>query len=825
MTWFLERDGVTLLTCVEDKTPPALPVPGSADLPLCMQKHPPRYPMKSHALKFKFLATSNVGAQLIAPAGRIIATPTLATPQSIEPQGELAWHNNYFLGNDSTKWAPNCRNYTNIVYRDVWDGIDIEWYEENGKLEFDFVVQPGADPNQIRMSCDGLEGDLSVSPSTIHHPPSTGAELRLPTSLGELRTALPQVYQISAGGSRSEVDAKFEITNKNEFGITLPNGYQKEHTLRIDPLIYSTFIGGSGNDGAEGACNDGNGGIYLVGSTGSIDFPITPGVIQTSNSGNSDCFVTHLNNDGSQLLYSTYLGGSGDDYGYGIAFDGNDGVYVTGDAYDFTFPHTTIFGPLGWGADCFVTHLNNIGSEMLYSVLIGGSNDDQGWAIDNDGNGGVIVSGFTCSTDYPTSSNAFDRTYNGDVGTFGDCFISRLNNSGTEIVYSTYLGGSGDERGFAIVSDSDGGAFVTGWTSSTNFPTTVGAFDTSFNGSEDCFITHLNGTGSQLIYSTLVGGLGEDDGRGIIRIENGEVFVVGVTTSTNFPTTVTAFDTLYNGSMDCFITRLNSTGSQLMYSTFIGGSGNDGSTSIVDGGNNSVVIGGATSSSNFPVTSGAYDTIYQGGGTYGYDGFISRLNLNNNQLSYSTFLNGTNTDYVIGLVSEGIGSVVAVGTTFSSNFPITSGTYDTSYNGGADCFVSRLDLVTDTSSVVTIRNTIPNKYSLNQNYPNPFNSSTTISYSLPKSGITNWSSSIYWGEEFLPSSTHRRVRVSIMFDSMGRIWQRASIFTGCRRGNFRIQRNCCSSSNGFFLSLRGTKRRNAKGFRSVVTWQPSCIFP
>ena len=347
MTWFLERDGITLLMMVPGKSKPPMVDPGTADLQVCMQKHPPaKYPMKSHALKFRFVSgedntdSRRLGFSLTNPEfSNVVGLKSnlpiqnTASAKSIDPLGELPWHNNYFLGNDSTKWAPDCRNYTNIIYRDVWDGIDIEWYESNGKLEFDFVVQPGADPYQIRMSCEGLTGDLSP----------TGKELKLPTSLGELRTALPQVYQISAGGSRSEVNAQFEIVNKNEFGVTLPNGYQKEHTLRIDPLVYSTFLGGSGDDEARGICSDNTGGVFIVGATNSTNYPVT-GIGQPFLAGDHDCIVTHLNSTGSQLLYSTYIGGSGYDYGMGIVNDGQGGVIVAGTTYSANFPYNHSLG-------------------------------------------------------------------------------------------------------------------------------------------------------------------------------------------------------------------------------------------------------------------------------------------------------------------------------------------------------------------------------------------------------------------------------------------------------------------------------------------------
>jgi len=744
MTWFLERDGVTLLTCIEDKTQPALPVPGTADLPVCMQKHPARYPMKSHALKFKFLATSNVGAQLIAPAGRINATPTLASPQSIEPYNELPWHNNYFLGNDSTKWAPNCRNYTNIVYRDVWDGIDIEWYEENGKLEFDFVVQPGADPSQIRMSCDGLDGELSFDsrggpprppaagerspsslsfPTTHNLPPTTGAELLLPTSLGELRTALPQVYQISPGGSRSEVDAKFEITNKNEFGITLPNGYEKEHTLRIDPLIYSTYLGGSGSEGAQDIVNDGSGGVIITGITYSTNFPLTLGAFDTTNI-SGICFITRLNNTGSQLIFSTFLGGFGYSEGKRLISDDSSGIIIAGLTDSLDFPTTTgaydrTYHGLG---DCFITRLNSTGSQLIFSTFLGGSGIDIAYGIAGDGNGGVYITGATGSNDFPVTDGS---PYQGG----SDCFVTHLNNTGSQLLFSSYLGGSGNDEAYGIVSNDGGIVTVTGYTSSNNFPHSSNAFQTTLHGTQNVFIARLNLNSSTLVYGTYLGGAGNDIGNGIINVDSGEVVVIGNTSSSNFPTTTGALDTTYNGGLysgDCFVTRLNDTGTRLVYSTYLGGSGSEYGGGIVRNGSNGVIITGLTNSTNFPTTAGAFSDSMRGI----HNCFITNLNSTGSQLRYSTYFGGTGNDAGSKAVSDGNGGVILTGGTGSADFPITHASYDTSFNGASDCFVSHLAF--DSSDVATIKGELLYEYSLRQNYPNPFNSFTTIEYSLPK---------------------------------------------------------------------------------------------
>ncbi len=306
MTWFLEREGITMVTMTRDTTKPPIEDPmargGMAG------RFPPRYPMKGHVLKFKFvksaqqLAAEKSTSKILMESDKSVRPPNLndtsnsaitfsidsdlqfvepdsfkdmspaqierqqlvdwyrkhlaqdpydtvvdrskyTTPEAVVTSGKLSWKNNYFIGKDSTKWAPHCRNYTGLTYRNVWPGIDVEWHEQNGSLKFDFVVQPGADPKQILINVDGLEGameatkpDQEISPQSI----STGKELSLPTSLGDLRTALPGAYQISDNGVKTEVEARFELKNAKQFGIALPHGYNPKELLRIDPIVYST---------------------------------------------------------------------------------------------------------------------------------------------------------------------------------------------------------------------------------------------------------------------------------------------------------------------------------------------------------------------------------------------------------------------------------------------------------------------------------------------------------------------------------------------------------------------------------------------------------
>ena len=306
--------------------------------------------------------------------------------------------------------------------------------------------------------------------------------------------------------------------------------------------------------------------------------------------GTSDAFVTKLNPAGSGLVYSTYLGGSGGDNGMGIAVDASGNAYITGYTSSADFP--TTFGAFqttyGGSGDAFVTVLNSMGSGLVYSTYLGGSDAEQGNNIAVDGGGNVYVTGLTRSANFPTTVGAFQTTSGG----MQDAFVTKLNPTGTGLIYSTYLGGSSDDEGKGIVVDAAGNAFVTGRTSSINLPTTAGAFQTTFGSVQDAFVTKLNFAGTGLIYSTYLGGSSDDEGFGIAVDATGNAFVSGDTSSTNFPTTAGAFQTTFGGSADAFVTKLNSTGAGLIYSTYLGGNLADAALAIaVNSAGNAYVTG------------------------------------------------------------------------------------------------------------------------------------------------------------------------------------------------------------------------------------------
>jgi hypothetical protein len=600
---------------------------------------------------------------------------------TLTAQKQLPGEVNYLVGDDPANWQQGLPTHAELLYGGLWPGIDMAVRGEGGNLKYEFHLKPGSSVEDIRLDYRGAEG-LSVG---------AGGELLVGTSLGTLKDAAPVSYQL-IGGERVGVESRYELTGDGGYGFAV-GAYDPRYPLIIDPALdYSTFLGGTGSDAGAGIAVDRRGSAYVTGFTNSADlpdtpgaFPTTPGAFDRTLDGNSDAFVTKLNASGSALVYSTFLGGTGADDGEDIAVDASGSAYVVGDTFSGDFPTTqgafdTTFN--GGIVDAFVTKLNASGSALVYSTFLGGANQDEGNGIAVQ-EGRAYVTGNTQSTDFPTTPGSFDRTQNGSE----DAYVTKLNASGSALDYSTLWGGAEQERGEGIAVDRRGRAYVTGLTDSTDFPTTRGAFDRTFNGGgRDAFVTKLNATGSRLAYSTYLGGTsGEGDDYGI-AVRLGRAYVTGSTDSTDFPTTRGAFDRTQNGSEDAYVTKLNAAGSALVYSTFLGGTSFDQGIDIAVNARGRAYVTGDTGSANYPTTQGAFDTTFNGGAQ---DAFVTKLNASGSALAYSTFLGGTDSDGGAGIaVREGRAYVT--GGTRSSDYPTTPGAFDTSYNGNSDAFVTKL---------------------------------------------------------------------------------------------------------------------------------------
>jgi hypothetical protein len=597
----------------------------------------------------------------------------------LEPSRRLATRVSYFLGDNPAAWRRDVPVWGGVRYRELYPGIDLDVGGEQGRLGLRLIAANNADLSAVRMRVEGADSIASDKEGHLQMRTAAG-EVTLPLlGLEALRGAQLKTSVKSVGAGTFEIQAPFAKANER---VVSGSG-------AAVGLLYSTYLGGAGRDVARTIAVDSTGNTYVIGTTGSADFPTTPGVFQPTVPGFANAYVAKLDPSGAALVYSTFLGGFTFAQGLKIAVDALGNAYVAGES-GCGFPTTpSAFqrGCLGrWNV--FVAKLNSDGTALSYATYIGGRNDDSplGLAIDNSGN--AYVAGTTKSPDFPTTPGAFRRTQSAQ---YGSAFVTKLNATGSALVYSTYLDGSEAEVAEGIAVDGDGNAYVTGTTWSANFPTTPGAFQTTLAGYNNAFVTKLNPTGSALVFSTYLGGNRFDDNRGGIALEPGcasncNVYVAGYATSSNFPTTAGAFQRTLAGDTDGFITKLSSTGNALIYSTFLGGSGSDWCGAIgVDGAGQAYVAGG-TNSTDFPTTADAFQPALAGQ----FDAVVAQLNPTGSALRYSTYLGGSDVDGSGALVLDGRGNITVAGTTASSDFPITKGAFQTAYaGGGRDAFVAR----------------------------------------------------------------------------------------------------------------------------------------
>jgi hypothetical protein len=608
----------------------------------------------------------------------------------LEGEERAAGEVNYFRGNQPAQWHTAVPRYRQIVYRELWPGVDLRLHQQAGTLKYEFRVRPGARPADIRLAYSGAAG-LTLDAK---------GGLLIETPLGVLRDSPPVSYQEIAG-ARVPVESRYLLNAADgaagDYGFAIGAGYQPDHELIIDPgVAYSTFLGGTDVDNGTGIAVDAAGNAYIVGTTQSADFPATVGAFKRTGAVGtfSDVFVAKLNPTGTALVYATFIGGSDFDWGRAIAIDAAGNAYITGQTKSHDFPTTRgAFDPTFNVLNCprcaidnydaFVTKLNPTGSALLYSTFLGGPSDiNDALGIAVDAAGSAYVTGETGAADFPVTPGAFRTIRNGAY----DAYVTKLNPAGSALVYSTFIGGSAVDFGVRIAVDASNNAYVLGNTASPDFPTTPGAFNTTNNGGFDIFVLKLNAAGSNLIYSTFIGGLSFDSAGGLAIDSAGNAYVSGATLSTNYPTTPGAFETVsQSGGGGAFVTKLNATGSALVYSTFLGDYAAS-SIALTPAGN--VWVTGGTSSQSFPTTPDAFQGFFHPG--IGSDAFITELNATGSAILYSTYLGGTNTDYGADVALDSAGNVYVTGETRSADFPTTANAFDQVLKGGQDAFITKL---------------------------------------------------------------------------------------------------------------------------------------
>jgi len=600
---------------------------------------------------------------------------------------ELPGKSNYFRGRVPQKWLRNIPTYARVRLCDVYPGVDVIYYGNSGQLEYDFSVAPKTNPDVIRFRADGALG-VSVE---------ANGDLLLGFGTESVRLNKPVAYQEAQDGHHL-VASRYVVETNGEIHFAL-GPYDRERTLIIDPVLnYSTYLGGSFDDGVLGLAIDKAGNAYLAGFTDSPDFPVTPGAFQPTCQGNcvvdGDAFVTKLNAAGNAVLYSTFLGGSSSDEAAAIAVDSAGNAYVTGETFSGDFPLTTsAFQSIqGGDFDIFVSKLDPTGSTLLYSTYLGGTGDDLGTSIAADNSGNAFIGGrsfaFLQPNNFPTTPGAF-QTSTVSVATGIVARVATRASGTASLVYSTYLGGSGVDEVFDLALDSTDNAYVTGEAESLDFPVTPGAFQAKCNpvtACSDAFVTKLNPQGSHLVYSTYLGGSSTEDGNGIAVDAESHAYVVGDTQSTDFPVKNAFQKTNHGGTNaeDAFLTKLNLTGSKLEYSTYLGGKDDDVAFGVAVDPRGNAWVTGITQSTNFPLRNPIQNT--NAGAT---DVFVTRFNEAGNNLVFSTYLGGSNLDLGLRIRADSTFHAYVAGRTFSLDFPVTPGAFQTTSTSGAG-FVTKI---------------------------------------------------------------------------------------------------------------------------------------
>ena len=562
---------------------------------------------------------------------------------------------NYLIGNDPGRWRTLVPNYDRARYREVYPGIDLVYYGHDGNLEYDWIVSPSADPRRIRLRFDNgarprvdEQGDLVIALGTT-----------------EYRHKKPLVYQ-NVDGRRVEISGAWRLHGR-EAGFRIAR-YDRRRPLIIDPVLYySTYLGGSGLDYAYAVAVDGVGNTYVTGGTGSANFP-TVHALQNNLRGSVDVFVTKINASGSARLYSTFLGSGGVDEGRGIAVNSRGEVYVTGSAGFSDFPmQNAIQGTWGGSGDAFLTKLDATGSALVYSTYLGGNAADYATALTLDSSGNAYVAGVTFSSNFPTVS-----AYQAAKGAQQDAFVAKINPAGSAWVYATYLGGNSVDEAYGIAADSAGNAYVAGYTQSTNFPVQL-PFRGSNTGAVDAFVTKLNPAGSALVYSTYLGGSATDYATAIAVDASGSAYVTGIVTSDDFPLANPIDDTLGSHAVDdVFVSKFTPSGSGLVYSTYLGGGSGDDAYAIALDRSGNAYVTGRTNSSDFPLVNPIQIT------RVAFDLFVTEINASGSALLFSTFIGGSGSESGRGIAVDSLGNIHIAGESTSTDFPVLKATQATS---------------------------------------------------------------------------------------------------------------------------------------------------
>jgi len=628
----------------------------------------------------------------------------------IQGVGILPHINNYYIGNNPNNWYTDVPNYKEVIYKNIYSGIDLKYYSNKNTLKYDFIISPEANPSDIKIQYEGIN-DLFLT---------SDGDINIETEFSQIIEEKPFIYQ-KINGVLKNINGEYETLDTKSFGFKIKENYDKSIPFVIDPtLLYSTYLGGNNYEVGREISADSYGNVYVIGETDATNFP-TQNPYQGTLSALTDAFVTKLHPSTNTLVYSTYLGGSNFDYGASIEIDSGGYASIVGTTYSNDLPvFAAHFPNLNGIQDAFVARLTPSGG-MVFCTYLGGSNWEWGLDIAADASGNSYIIGYTDSSDFPTA-NPYDSTYNGGF----DIFISKFDGPGGILFFSTYLGGSNHDIGMGIDFDVNGNALIVGYTWSTNFPVTGNAYDSSYNGGADiCLATIDTVTGgpTALSYGSYIFGTADDVPYDIANNGTNIFYVTGETASTQanfFPITTNAYQQFLQGGRDAFFFELDTAqtpANQMLYCTYIGGStggsGWDGGRSIELDSSNNAYIAGLTECSDFPLVNplGSYN-----GGNEAFACLFDSTQSGSASLLDSTYIGGSGHDEGYGIGIDNNDDAFVTGLTYSTDFP-TQNPYQGTNAGQSDAFITQIGVPGNKPPQKPLRPAGPISGTINVQYP------------------------------------------------------------------------------------------------------------
>lgn len=583
------------------------------------------------------------------------ASPDARPSAEIELPGTV----NYLHGGDPESWKRGLPTFGRVRYRDIYSGIDVVYSGNQRQLVSEFEIAPGADAAQIRLQLAGASGLVA----------NERGDIEVAINGGTVRQRRASVRQVG-GVAKQSIPVRYDQIGIDEVAIEVGE-YDRTAALVVTVISdFSTSIGSaSAQDWCEGIALDAAGNVYVTGRTLAHDFPGSAGAAISTYAGQTDAFVAKLTPSADTILFASYIGGSYIDYGVDIALDATGAVYVLGETRSDNFVTTpgaydrVINDSGGPNNDLFIAKFNPAGDTLVYSTMLGGGSTEYAGGIAVDASGAAFVCGQSSSDNYPVTPGAFDTA--NLSGT--DAFITRLNATGSALIYSTLLGGSGADEAWDLVLNASGNAIVTGRTASPEFPTTPGAFDRTFSGG-DSFVTMLAANGATLSMSTFLGP--DSTGQRIALGSGGTIYVAGDTDTASFPTTAGAYDRTFNGAYDMFASKLSANGSSLVFSTFVGGTGPELLRGLAVDSAGAMHLSGYVQFGGFPTTPGAHDQTFNGGQ---FDSVAAKISPTGAALVYGTYLGGAGLDRGYGVAIATGGEAIYVGETEAGGFPHVGG--------------------------------------------------------------------------------------------------------------------------------------------------------